>query len=327
MTRLIAGARGLLLTIWRTYRVLLFVIAVGVVLSLITPTFLQQGNLFNVLTNAAVVAIVGLGMTLVIASGNFDLSVGAIAAFAGAIALSVVPTLGVVAGIAAGLAVGAIVGLVNGLIVAELRVPAFIATLGTMTILRGVTLVFTGGRDIYLYGQTGFKILSAGVAPVVLAVLVAAILALVVAQTRVGRHVLAVGSNQAAATRAGVRSNRILWVVFAIVGASAALTGMVISAQLLTANARLATGLELSAIAVVVIGGTPLTGGRATMVGTLLGALLIAEINNGLNLLNTPVYYQQLTTGVLLIAAVGMSTAGRQLVQRAIPSVMSRTGE
>jgi ribose/xylose/arabinose/galactoside ABC-type transport system permease subunit len=327
MTRLSAGARGLLLTIWRTYRVLLFVIAVGVVLSLITPTFLQQGNLFNVLTNAAVVAIVGLGMTLVIASGNFDLSVGAIAAFAGAIALSVVPTLGVVAGIAAGLAVGAIVGLVNGLIVAELRVPAFIATLGTMTILRGVTLVFTGGRDIYLYGQTGFKILSAGVAPVVLAVLVAAILALVVAQTRVGRHVLAVGSNQAAATRAGVRSNRILWVVFAIVGASAALTGMVISAQLLTANARLATGLELSAIAVVVIGGTPLTGGRATMVGTLLGALLIAEINNGLNLLNTPVYYQQLTTGVLLIAAVGMSTAGRQLVQRAIPSVMSRTGE
>jgi ribose transport system permease protein len=327
MTRLIAGARRLLLTIWRTYRVLLFVIAVGVVLSLITPTFLQQGNLFNVLTNAAVVAIVGLGMTLVIASGNFDLSVGATAAFAGAVALSVVPTLGVAAGIAAGLAVGAIVGLVNGLIVAELRVPAFIATLGTMTILRGVTLVFTGGRDIYLYGQTGFKILSAGVAPVVLAVLVAAILALVLAQTRVGRHVLAVGSNQAAATRAGVRSNRILWVVFAIVGASAALTGMVISAQLLTANARLATGLELSAIAVVVIGGTPLTGGRATMVGTLLGALLIAEINNGLNLLNTPVYYQQLTTGVLLIAAVGMSTAGRQLAQRAIPSGMSRTGE
>lgn len=325
MTWVLAGMRRTALGVWRSYRVGLFVAAVGLVLTLLTPRFLVEGNLFNVLTNAAVVAIVGLGMTLVIASGNFDLSVGATAAFAGAVSLSVVPNLGVGPGIAAGLATGAVVGLVNGLIVAELRVPAFIATLGTMTILRGLTLVYTGGRDIYLVGDTSYKILSAGVTPVALALLVATILALVVAHTRLGRHVLAVGSNQAAATRAGVRSNRILWTVFAVVGATAALTGMIISAQVLTANGRLATGLELSAIAVVVIGGTPLTGGRATMIGTLLGALLIAEINNGLNLLNVPVFYQQLTTGVLLIAAVGMSTAGRRFIRRAILAPMSRT--
>ena len=115
---------------WRTYRVWPVRVAVGLVLTLLTPRFLVEGNLFNVLTNAAVVAIVGLGMTLAIASGNFDLSVGATAAFAGCISLSLVPTLGVAPGIAAGLIVGAVVGLVNGLIMTELRVPAFIATLG-----------------------------------------------------------------------------------------------------------------------------------------------------------------------------------------------------
>jgi ribose/xylose/arabinose/galactoside ABC-type transport system permease subunit len=327
MTRVVDGARRIAQAVWRTYRVGLFVVAVGLVLTLLTPRFFVEGNLVNVLTNAAVVAIVGLGMTLVIASGNFDLSVGATAAFAGAVSLSVVPTLGVAAGIAAGLITGAVVGFINGLIVAELRVPAFIATLGTLTILRGLTLIYTGGRDIYLVGETGYKILSSGAVPLVLALLVAAILAQVVARTRFGRHVLAVGSNQGAATRAGVRSNRILWAVFAVVGVTAALTGMIVSAQVLTANGRLDVGLELSAIAVVVIGGTPLTGGRATMIGTLLGALLIAEINNGLNLLNVPVFYQSLTTGALLLGAVGLSTAGRQFMQRAILPPISKAAK
>ncbi len=327
MTWVVDRVRSAALAVWRTYRVGLFVVAVGIVLTVLTPAFLVQGNLFNVSTNAAVVAIVGLGMTLVIASGNFDLSVGATASFAGAVSFSTVGNLGVGPAIAVGLAAGAIVGFVNGLIVAELRVPAFIATLGTMTIIRSMTLVYTDGHDLTLVGTTSYKALSAGLTPVMLALLVAAVMALVVANTRFGRHVLAVGSNQSASTRAGVRSNRILWAVFAVVGATAALTGMIVSAQVLTANARLDTGLELSAIAVVVIGGTPLTGGRATMVGTLLGALLIAEINNGLNLLNVSNYYQQLTTGILLLSAVGMSTAGRRFIKRAILAPISRTSE
>ena len=194
MKRVVDGVRRTALAVWRTYRVGLFVVGVGLVLALLTPRFLVEGNLVNVLTNAAVVAIVGLGMTLVIASGNFDLSVGATAAFAGAISLSVVPVLGVGPGIAAGLIAGAVVGFVNGLIVAELRVPAFIATLGTLTILRGLTLIYTGGRDIYLVGETGYKILSAGAMPVVIALLVAAILAQVVSHTRRAAHSCVGGS-------------------------------------------------------------------------------------------------------------------------------------
>ena len=137
-------------TIWESYRVGLFVVVVALILTILTPRFLQAENLLNVLTNASVTAIVGLGMTLAIASGNFDLSVGSVAAFAGSISMSLVPTIGIPGGIAAGLLAGALVGLVNGLIITELRVPAFIATLGMLTIVRGLTLIYTGGRDIYL---------------------------------------------------------------------------------------------------------------------------------------------------------------------------------
>lgn len=296
----------------QTYTIGLVVLAVAVILSLLTPRFFRVDNLLNVMTNAAVVAIVGLGMTLAIASGNFDLSVGSTAAFAGCVSMSLVPTLGVPLAILAGLLTGALVGLVNGLIITELRVPAFIATLGMLEIVRGLALIYTKGRDIYLFGQTGYKVLSGGrlfgiPMPVLLAVSLAVVLVLVVTQTRFGRHILAVGNSLPAARRSGVRTSVVLWGVFAIVGATAALSGMIISAQVLTANGRLATGLELSAIAVVVVGGTALSGGRASLAGTLLGALLVAVINNGLNLLNIPIFYQELTVGVLLVLALALS--------------------
>jgi ribose transport system permease protein len=304
--------KNALKTIWNSYSIAVVVLFIGVVLSLLTPRFLSLDNLLNVMTNASLVAIVGLGMTLAIASGNFDLSVGATAAFAGSISFSLVPTLGVPASIAAGLVAGVVVGLINGLIITELRVPAFIATLGMLTIVRGVTLIYTDGKDLYLFGQTGYKVLSGeyflGIpTPILLAVGIALLLGFVVKQTRFGRHILAMGSNLSAAQRSGIATGRVLLAVFSIVGATAALSGMIISSQVLTANGRLATGLELSAIAVVVLGGTPLSGGQATMTGTLLGALLISMVNNGLNLLNVPIFYQELTVGVLMLVALAVN--------------------
>jgi ribose transport system permease protein len=204
------------------------------------------------------------------------------------------------------------VGLFNGLIITELRVPAFIATMSMMAIVRGLALIYTDGKDLYLFGRPDFKFLTAGRViglpmPVFLAVVLAVILALTIAHTRFGRHILAVGSNLAAAKRSGLRTSLVIWGIFAIIGATAALSGLIISAQVLTANGRLATGLELSAIAVVVVGGTPLTGGRASLIGTLLGSLLVSAINNGLNLLNVPIFYQQLTVGILLLIALAIS--------------------
>jgi ribose/xylose/arabinose/galactoside ABC-type transport system permease subunit len=304
--------KNILNIIWKSYSIGVVVVVVGIVLGLLTPRFLSLDNLLNVMTNASLVAILGLGMTLAIASGNFDLSVGSTAAFAGCISFSLVPSIGVPASIAAGLAAGALVGLINGLIITELRVPAFIATLGMLTIVRGAALIYTDGKDLYLFGQTGYKVLSGkyllGVpTPILLSIGIALLLGFIVSQTRFGRHILAIGSNLSAAQRSGISTNHVLWAIFSIVGATAALSGMIISSQVLTANGRLATGLELSAIAVVVLGGTALSGGQATMLGTLLGALLISMVNNGLNLLNVPIFYQELTVGVLMLGALAVN--------------------
>jgi len=306
------GLSGLLLKLWRSYSTGLAVLVVGFVLSLLTPNFLRPENLLNVLGNASIVGIVGLGMTLAIAAGMFDLSVGSTAAFAACITLSMVPQYGVLLSVLAGVAVGALIGLINGLIITELRVPAFIATMSMMAIARGSALIYTDGRDVYLFGYPDYKVLTRPLwgilpMPVVLVLAILLVLALVMAHTRFGRHILAVGSNLSAARRSGLRSSLVTWGVFAVVGATAALTGLIVSAQVLTANARLNVGLELSAIAVVVVGGTSLTGGRASLVGTLLGSLLVTIINNGLNLLNVPIFYQQLTVGVLLLGALAIS--------------------
>jgi ribose/xylose/arabinose/galactoside ABC-type transport system permease subunit len=301
-----ADVRRIFIKLWRSYSIAPVVLLVGIVLSLLTPRFLQVGNLLNVLTNASVVAIVGLGMTLAIAGGMFDLSVASTAAFAGCIAFNLIPTFGVGVGVLGGLIVGAIIGGLNGLIITELRVPAFIATLGMAGVVKGATLIYTNGRDLYLYGRPEVKILSAGYMPLMLALGTGVLLALVISHARFGRRILAVGSNLASARRSGVRVEQVIWGIFAIVGATAALSGMIISAQVLTANARLGAGLELSAISVVVIGGTALTGGRASLLGTLLGSLLVAMINNGLNLLNVPIFYQNLTVGVLLLGALAI---------------------
>jgi ribose transport system permease protein len=304
--------KNVLNRIWKSYSIGVVVLVVGIVLSVLTPRFLSVDNLLNVMTNASLVAILGLGMTLAIASGNFDLSVGSTAAFAGCISFSLVPSIGVPGSIVAGLIAGAAVGFINGLVITELRVPAFIATLGMLTIVRGAALIYTDGKDLYLFGQTSYKVLSGeylfGIpTPILLVVGIAILLAFIVNQTRFGRHILAMGSNLSAAQRSGISTSRVLWAVFSIVGATAALSGMIISSQVLTANGRLATGLELSAIAVVVLGGTALSGGQATMVGTLFGALLISMINNGLNLLNVPIFYQELTVGVLMLTALAVN--------------------
>jgi len=288
-------------------------VLVALALTMATDRFLSADNLTNVLVAAGIVAIPGLAMTLCIAMGEFDLSVGSTVALTGAVTCTWIAG-GQPAGVAmlVGLLVGAGVGLVNGLVITKLGVTPFIATLATLVIVRGLALAYTGGRDV-IVSSSALKYLAAGrilgvPVPLVLAIVAAALAWWVVNRTPFGRRVCAIGSNREAARMSGLAVDRIRITVYVIVGLAAAVWGLLISSQLQKGSGQLGLGFELDAITVVVIGGTALLGGRASVVGTLLGAVLIETIRNGLNLLNTPPAYQRISVGLLLVTALAVQS-------------------
>jgi ribose/xylose/arabinose/galactoside ABC-type transport system permease subunit len=286
-------------------------VMVVVALSLGTHSFLSAGNLENVLVAAAIVAVPGLAMTFCLAMGEFDLSIGSTVSLAGVVCCSAIID-DVPAGLAMllALAVGAGVGLVNGLVVTKLGVTPFIATLATLVIVRGLALAYTGGHD-QIVSSPGLKYLVGGrplgiPMPIVLALAAGVVAWWTINRTRFGRWVCSVGSNREAARVSGLPVDRIRIAVYMLVGVSGGLWGLLISSQLQKGNGQLGLGFELDAITVVVIGGTALLGGRASVAGTMLGAVLIETIRNGLNLLNTPPAYQRISVGLLLIAALAL---------------------
>ena len=254
-------------------------------LSLSSGAFLTPTNLENLLVQASIVAIPSLAMMFCLAMGEFDLSVGSVVAFAGVITTSlIVSGIATPLAMAAGLAAGAGVGLFNGLVVTRLGVTPFIATLATLVIVRGLALVYTDGHDVIVSDATLKLLVGArplGIPmPIVLAVIVALMAWWVLNRTRFGRRVCAIGSNREAAAIAGLAVDRIRVLVYVLVGVGAAMWGLFLSAQLQKGSGQLGVGFELIVITVVIIGGTSLNGGRATVAGTILGALML-EIRSG----------------------------------------------
>ncbi|HCT76308.1 MAG TPA: ribose ABC transporter permease [Micromonosporaceae bacterium] len=286
-------------------------LAVAIVLSFSTDSFLSPGNIENVLVAAAIVALPGLAMTFCLAMGEFDLSIGSTVSLSGVVCCSaIIDGIPVALAMLLALLVGAGVGLANGLVVTKLGVTPFIATLATLVIVRGLALAYTGGHDQIVSSPT-LKYLVGGrplgiPMPVLLAIVAGVAAWWTVNRTRFGRWVCSVGSNRDAARVSGLPVDRIRIAVYMLVGVSGGLWGLLISSQLQKGNGQLGLGFELDAITVVVIGGTALLGGRASVVGTLLGAVLIETIRNGLNLLNTPPAYQRISVGLLLIAALAL---------------------
>jgi ribose/xylose/arabinose/galactoside ABC-type transport system permease subunit len=303
--------------------VLLMIVVVVALVSVVTPGFVQPGNISSVLITAAILAVPALGMTLAIAMGALDLSIGSLQALTACTVASLLTVIGLPLSIGATLLLGAVVGLINGLLVTRLHVPAFVATLGMMSVLRGAALLATDGQSILLMGQDELAWINSGQLlgvpiPIVIALTVFAVLWVVMRQTPFGQHVCAIGGNEKAARATGLRVDRVKVAVFMIVGVTAAMSGIMLTAQLLLVNGTMGVGLELRAIAVVVLGGTSLMGGNANLPGTLLAAVLLAVISSALNILKVEPFYQYLALGLLLILALAIDALRRAVIKRAV---------
>ena len=299
------------------YGILIALALLCIVLSLINDNFLSQRNIINVLRQTSINGILAIGMTFVILTRGIDLSVGSVVALVGIVSASFATTsaAGIAGGpymplvaVMVGLATGTAVGAVSGTVVARFSVPAFVATLGMLSAARGLTLIYSGGRPVPALTD-GYRWIGTGdiggiPVPIILFGLVFAIAHFVLTRTRFGRHVYAVGGNPHAAKVSGLPVRRIRFAVYAISGALAGLAGMILAARTGSALPQAGVAYELDAIAAVVIGGTSLAGGIGRVSGTVIGALLIGVMNNGLDLMGVESYYQQVIKGGLIVAAV-----------------------
>jgi ribose transport system permease protein len=305
---------------------LIALVVMVVALTLLSDRFLTLVNGRNILLQISVNLCVSIGMTLVILTGGIDLSVGAILAFAGAfaadllkngialpslnIAVQFTPLGAIVAGILAGLVLGGI----NGIAITQFRLPPFVATLGMLSIARGLTLLWTGGFPVTELGPafgfigTGFW-LSVPMAVWISAALVG-IFYVVSQHTTLGRYIYAVGGSEKAAAFSGINVNFVKLRVYALAGVLAGIGGLIVTARLDAADPKAGLGYELDSIAAVVIGGTSLNGGRGSIFGTVLGCLIIGILNNGLFLLNVSPFWQQVVKGFVILIAVAMDRMG-----------------
>jgi ribose transport system permease protein len=285
-------------------------IVVVVVLSIASPDFLTANNLFNVGVQAAVTAVIGVGMTLVIITAGIDLSVGSVAALTGIFGVSSMVSLGFppTLAILVGVFVGATAGLINGLLVSVANLNPFIATLGMLSAARGLTFVTSNGQAVFAEEES-FRLFGQGEllgipVPIITLVLVAIAGHIVLTRTRLGRYAYAIGSNREAARLSGIPVRRYIAYVYVISGALAGLGGMIAASRVFSGQPNYGMGLELDVIAAVVIGGASLFGGQGTILGTLIGAFLIALIRNGSVLLDINLFYQQIIIGVVIWLAV-----------------------
>ncbi|MER7370271.1 ABC transporter permease [Nonomuraea wenchangensis] len=298
----------------RDLGIVLGVVLIIVVLSISTSTFLTTGNLVNLLDQAAVVGLLATAATLVIISGSFDLSITAVLALSAIVAVAVTNVAGVGPGMIAGVLAGAVLGTINGIVVVRIKVHSFIATLALSIIYRGLAVILTAGAIVYPAEDrlTAFQALSwptvlGGVtAASLLFLAVVAVCWIVLARTTFGRRVYAIGGNEEAARLSGIRVGQIKVAVFAISGVCAALGGLILASRGGSAQASLATGMEMTAIAAAVVGGTSVMGGEGAIWRGLIGVLLITLIGNGFNLLGWDTIYQQVVQGALILGAVSL---------------------
>lgn len=296
----------------------IILIIVTLIFSIAADNFLAVSNMSNILLQTSIVGITTIGMTFVMLTAGIDLSVGSVAALSGAIAAGMMSREGwpIILAMICGLGLGTLLGAVNGGLIVFGGLPPFVATLAMLGIARGLTLVYTEGKPIAGLPESFTNIGSGTIGPVpipiVIWLLVLIVAYLVLNYTRFGLYIYAVGGNQETSRLAGVRVNRIKITAYCISGFLAALTGLLLTSRLWSAQPQMAVGLELEAIAAAVLGGVSLFGGVGSVIGACIGALIVGVIGNGLNLTRIPSYYQQVIKGVVFILAVLVDIYSKQ---------------
>ena len=310
------------------HRLLAFsgLIALMVGFSLASPNFLQTANIITILQATSVNGVLAVAATLVIISGGIDLSVGTLMTFCAVIAGVLMTNLGlpIWVGVPGGLLAGLLCGSLSGFFIAKLKIPPFIATLGMMLIYKGLSLAICGAKPIYFTSTPSFTQISTGsligaVIPalpipngVLILFLVAAVAAFILGRTVLGRFIFALGSNEEALRLSGVNTGNWKIAVYGLAGAVCGVAGILIASRINSAQPAIGQGYELDAIAAVVIGGTSLSGGRGTMLGTMIGALIISVVANGLRILSVPQEWQIVVTGSIIILAVYLDILRRR---------------
>jgi ribose transport system permease protein len=293
----------------RQFGTLIGLLVLSAILWALSPYFLTISNILNIAQQTSINAIIAVGMTFVIITAGIDLSVGSILAFSGVVLASALDAgLPVPVALLIGLAVGILCGFVNGILISYGRLPPFISTLGMMSVARGAALLYTQGRPISGFSES-FRFLAAGEilsipTPVIIMILVYIIAHFLLNRTKLGRYTYAIGGNEEAAILSGINVKYYKTMIYALCGMLSGLAAIILTARLNSAQPIAGIMYELDAIAATVIGGTSLMGGEGRIVGTLIGALIMGVLRNGLNLLGVSSFVQQTVIGAVIIFAV-----------------------
>ena len=317
------GQQGaqLLASIFSKYGIFLIFAVMILAASILSPAFLSSTNLINIVRQMSIVGLIALGVTGVIVSAGIDLSSGSVVGLTAVVAASLAQDpeysaafypglhLPLIVPVLAACVVGALVGLINGSLVAKARIPAFIATLGTYTAIRGVANLYTGGRPISNltdeYNFIGQGDVFGVPVPIIILVVMATVTHILYAHTKFGKYIYAIGGNEQAARVSGINASRYKMLIYVYASFLAGLAGLVVSSRIGSGQPGLGVGYELDAIAAAVIGGTSLSaGGIGTVAGTIVGALIIGVLNNTLDLMNVSAFWQQIVKGCIIVGAV-----------------------
>lgn len=293
------------------------VILLGIIWTIMNPQFLSGNNLSNILRQASYTAIAAVGMTMVIIIGEIDLSAGSLVCASGLVGAIVCKNTGsVILAILGALVVGVVVGAINGTLCAVGKLPGFIASLASMTILRGLAYIVTGGNSV-VWKNERFTMIGTGYIgvipiPVIIMAIVIILGIVVTTKLRFGRYIYAVGGNSEASRWSGIEVKKVKILVYIIMGVLTSIAGLIITARLGSGQPSAGTGFEMDCITAAVVGGTSMSGGRGKVIGTIVGVLLLTVLTNGMTLVGINTYWQQVLKGVIIVISVLADTRGKK---------------